>query len=67
MKRAAISIRALVVRLVAGVGLEGGFLLVGTALLAVGSSFISAIGPWIVTGIMCILAGIALAIPERRK
>lgn len=61
------SIRTLAARITGSVGLEGGFLLLGTGLLAYGSSFIQPFFPWIVTGFMCILAGIALAIPERRK
>ena len=66
MKRAAVALRSTIARLVAAVGLEGAFLLAGTVLLAVGTSYIHPAGPLVVVGSMCILAGIALAVPTRR-
>lgn len=53
--------------LASAVGIEGVFLLVGTIALAIFAASIHPAGPWAVVGIMCILAGIALAIPERRQ
>ena len=67
MKRAAVSIRGLTARVASSIGLEGAFLLAGTVLLAIGASYIAPFGPWIVAGSLCILAGIGLAIPERRR
>ena len=67
MKRAAVAVRALLSRIAGMVGIEGAFLLGGTACLSVFASAIHPLGPWFVVGVMCILAGIALAIPERRK
>lgn len=49
------------------VGLEGLFLIVGTILLAIGSSYVSPVGPWLVVGGMCVLAGFALAVPQRTR
>lgn len=67
MKKGALAVRLHIARLAAGVGLEGGFLLIGAILLAVGSSFISPAGPWLVLGGLCVLVGIALAVPARSK
>jgi len=67
MKRAAVALRSLLARAADSVGLEGFFIVVGTGVLAYGSSFIVPFGPYLVVGVMCILAGIALAIPERRR
>lgn len=67
MKRAAIAIRSLTARTSAAVGLEGAFLLAGTLLLTYGSSLIAPFAPWLVAGSMCVLAGVALAIPGRRQ
>lgn len=67
MKRAAVSIGRFVSLVAGGVGLEGAFLVAGTALLAVGSTFIVPYGPWFVVGGMAILAGIALALPAGRR
>ena len=64
MKTAA-ALSALIARLAAAVGLEGAFLLAGTVLLAAAASYVSPAGPFFVVGFMCILAGIALAIPRR--
>lgn len=66
MKRAAVAVRSLVGRILSSVGIEGAFLLVGTACLAVGSSYIAPYAPLLVVGFMAILAGVALALPERR-
>lgn len=62
----ALALRSLIGIVAKGVGLEGLFLLAGTALLAVGASFVSPAGPWLVTGAVALIAGIALAIPTRR-
>ncbi|HEY6013834.1 MAG TPA: hypothetical protein VIU37_07500 [Candidatus Limnocylindrales bacterium] len=61
MKRAAAALRLLVLD---GIGLEGGFLLLGTIALAVGAGFIAPAGPWLVVGGMSVLVGILLA-PRR--
>ncbi len=66
MKRTAGALRLLVVAVARGVGLEGAFLLAGTALLAAAASYVSPVGPLVVVGTMCVLAGLALAIPSRR-
>jgi hypothetical protein len=66
MKRAAVALRSWLVRLGADIGLEGAFLLTGTAFLAVGASFLSPAGPWLVIGGMAVVTGLALAIPARR-
>lgn len=66
MKQAALALQAIVARLFASVGLEGAFLLAGTALLAIGSGYLSPAGPLFVIGAMCVLAGLALAVPQRK-
>lgn len=65
MRRAAIALRSLAARLGSAVGIEGAFLTAGTIALAVGSSYFSAAGPWIVAGAVCVLLGIALAVAPR--
>jgi len=67
MKRAAVALRSLLARVLGSVGLEGGFIVIGTGVLAYGSSLIAPVGPYLVVGVMCILAGIALAIPGERR
>lgn len=59
------ALRRLLSRLASAVGLEGLFLVAGTALLATASSYVSPAGPFAVVGFMCVLAGVALALPER--
>lgn len=66
MKRAAVALYALLRSIASGVGLEGLFLAVGTGLLAVGASYIHPVGPWLVVGGVCLLLGLALAMPARR-
>ena len=65
MKHAAIAIASLGKTVAAVVGIEGAFLLIGTALLGVGAAYISPAGPFFVVGGMSVLAGIALALPRR--
>lgn len=65
MKRAAVALRRLVLSLARVVGIEGAFLLVGTALLAAFASYLHPAGPLFVVGAMCVLAGLALAVPTR--
>lgn len=65
MKRAAVALRSLAAAIGAAVGLEGAFLLIGTCVLSVGASFLHPAGPWIVTGIVLLLAGMALTMPRR--
>lgn len=65
MKRAAVALRGLAASLAALVGLEGAFLLGGTACLATGASYFSPAGPWLVVGVVAVLSGIALALPRR--
>ena len=67
MKQAAVAVRSLLGRIAAGVGLEGGFLAVGGILLAVGASYLSPAGPWLVLGFLCVVIGIAVAVPSRSK
>ena len=66
MKRAAVALRSLASGIVSGVGLEGTFLGLGTACLAVFASFLSPAGPWLVLGVVGLATGIALAIPRTR-
>lgn len=66
MKRAATAISILAARFAAAVGLEGTFLVTGTVLLSIASTYVSPAGPLVVVGAMCILAGLALALPQRR-
>jgi len=66
MKQAAVAVRALAVRIAAGVGLEGGFLAVGGILLAIGASYLSPAGPWLVLGGLSAFIGIALAVPRSK-
>lgn len=54
-----------VVALADAIGLEGAFLLIGTALLAVGTSYITPAGPWLVVGAVALALGLALAVPRR--
>lgn len=65
MKRAAAALRFLASAVARVVGLEGVFLLVGTALVSVGAGLIHPAGPWIVPGAVCFLAGIALTVPRK--
>lgn len=60
-------VATLVSRIAAAVGLEGALLLLGTALIAIGTSYISPAGPWIVTGAVILLVAIALAWPAPKK
>lgn len=53
-------------RIAGAVGIEGAFLFAGTVLLSVAASFVAPAGPFVVAGVMCILAGIVLAVPPRR-
>lgn len=62
MRRAAQVLQQLVVD---GIGLEGGFLLLGTVCLAVGAGFVAPAGPWLVVGGMASIVGILLAVPRR--
>lgn len=64
MKRATVALRRL---LVDGLGLEGGFLLIGTVLLATFAAFIHPAGPLLVVGAVCLLLGLALAVPRRTE
>ena len=64
MKRAAVALYALLRSVAAAV--EGLFLAVGTGLLAVGASYFHPVGPWFVVGGVCLLLGLALAMPARR-
>lgn len=48
------------------VGVEGAFLTIGTVLIAVGSSYFSAAGPWFVVGAVCVLIAV-YAIHEQRR
>jgi hypothetical protein len=66
MRQAAVALRSLLSRIAAGVGLEGGFLALGGLLLAVGASFLSPAGPWLVLGGLCAFIGIALAVPRSK-
>jgi hypothetical protein len=66
MRRAALAIRRSAGSLAAAVGIEGTFLIIGTACLAVASSYISAAGPWLTVGAVSMLAGVALAVPTRK-
>lgn len=66
MRRAAAALRGLALSTASAVGLEGAFLATGTALVAVGSTYISAAGPFFVVGAMALLAGVALALPTRK-
>ena len=43
---------------------EGAFLIAGTVLLAIGASYVSPIGPYLVVGAMCLLVGLLLAAPR---
>jgi hypothetical protein len=51
---------------VSAIGLEGAFLAVGTALIAIASGYLSPAGPFFVVGTMCVLVGIVLTVPPRR-
>lgn len=66
MKRAAVALRRLASLVAAVVGIEGAFLFVGTALLAIGAGYFSPAGPFVVVGFICLIAGVALAVPPRR-
>lgn len=62
MKRAALVLRAF---LVSEVGIEGLFLALGTACLAIASAFVSPAGPWAVIGVMALVVGLLMAVPRR--
>ncbi len=65
MTRAAAALRALLADVASGLGAEGAFLALGTILVAVGASYLSPAGPWIVTGAVSLALGIALAVPRK--
>lgn len=65
MKTATVALADFLSRIAAAVGIEGAFLLAGTVFLAVGASYVSPAGPFLVVGFMSVLAGIALALPRR--
>lgn len=67
MRRATIALRSAIGTVASAVGLEGAFLVTGTAVLAYGAGLVSPVGPYLVVGSMCILAGLALAVPIRRQ
>lgn len=67
MKRAADAIYSVGVYLARAVGLEGAFLIAGTALLAAGSTYVSPAGPLFVVGTVCMVAALGLALPQRRS
>jgi hypothetical protein len=66
VKRAAGALRQLVGRVAGSIGLEGTFLVTGTVLLAVASTYLSPAGPWAVVGAVSLVLGLALAVPTRR-
>jgi hypothetical protein len=66
MKAATRALRNLLGRLAKSVGMEGTFLLIGTALLAVGSAYLNPAGPWVVVGSVSLILGLATAVPVRR-
>ena len=66
MKRAAVALRSLLTAAASGLGLEGAFLVAGTVLLATGAAYIHPAGPWLVTGGIAALLGLALAVTPRR-
>ena len=66
MKRAAVALSALIASTSRNVGLEGAFLLAGTACLAVFAATLNPAGPWLVVGVVTLLLGLALAIPRSR-
>ena len=65
MKRAAGALSDLASNIADSIGPEGAFLILGAALLAVGSSYISPAGPWLVLGAVSLALGIALAVPSK--
>lgn len=65
MKTAADALRSFVLWLAAQVGLEGAFLLIGTASLAVWASYFGPAWPWAVVGVMSLLTAFALIVPKR--
>lgn len=65
MKRAAVAVRSALVWFAAQVGLEGAFLVIGTASLAVWSSYFGPQWPWAVVGVMAVLTALALTVPRR--
>lgn len=65
MKRAALALRSGLVWLAGQVGLEGTFLLVGTASLAVWANYFGPAWPWAVVGVMSLLTAFALIVPKR--
>jgi hypothetical protein len=65
VKRAAVTLRAWLAGALAGVGLEGAFLLVGTGCLAVWAGYFGPAWPWAVVGVMSVLTAFALIVPRR--
>ena len=63
MKRPTEALAALTARIARGLGIEGAFLLAGTTLLAIGASYLGPAWPWIVTGAVALLIGLALSLP----
>ena len=65
MKRAAGALYDAMSGIAASIGAEGAFLIVGTALLAIGSGYLHPAGPWLVVGAVSLALGIALAVPGK--
>lgn len=66
MKPAVVTLRSWLSLLIRGVGIEGAFLVLGAALLAIGAGLVHPAGPWLVLGATAVLVALALAIPTRR-
>lgn len=64
MKRATAALSSLIASTSRNVGLEGAFLLGGTACLAVFAASVNPAGPWLVVGAVALLVGLALAMPR---
>lgn len=65
MRHATHNLRDAAVHAIAWVGIEGAFLIVGTAVLALGAALVHPAGPYAVIGLMLVAYGLALAAPRR--
>ncbi len=66
MRRAVRRWREVLFRMADDVGPEGAFVGGGALLLAIGTSYLSPAGPWLVLGSLFTMIGLALAVPKGR-
>lgn len=65
MRLATLALRAVILRALRWIGIEGTLIAAGTAVLAIGAALLHPAGPYAVLGLMLVAYGVALAAPRR--